>query len=194
MPICIMKAFLKWSGIVLGSLIALFVLVGLFLPAEYSASRSIEIQKSADQVFPLVNSLEEQQKWSPWREADPKMEITWTDQVAGVGAKYSWTGPKSGTGSMEIVKSVENQSIDTALDFQEQGQAMATWTFEPTGENSVKVTWAFSGDSGWNLMGRFFGLFMDSFIGPDFERGLSNLKKLAETGEATNQVESIRTE
>ncbi len=183
-----MKAFLKWSGIVLGSLIALFVLVGLFLPAEYSASRSIEIQKSASEVFPLVNSLEEQQKWSPWREADPAMDITWTDTVVGEGAKYSWSGPKSGTGSMEIVKSVENQTIDTALDFQEQGQAMASWQFEPLDDSSVKVTWAFSGDSGWNIMGRYFGLFMDSFIGPDFERGLSNLKKLAETGEATNQI------
>ena len=90
---------------------------------------------------------------------------------------------------MEIVKSVENRSIRTALDFAEQGQAMAEWTFEPVSESSVKVTWAFSGDSGWNLMGRYFGLFMDSFIGPDFERGLANLKKLAETGEATNQVE-----
>ncbi|MEQ8350916.1 MAG: SRPBCC family protein [Leptospiraceae bacterium] len=183
-----MKAFLKWTGIVLGSLIALFVLVGLFLPAEYSASRSIEIQKPVDQVFPLVNSLKEQQKWSPWRETDPNMEINWSDKTVGEGANYSWKGPKSGTGSMEIVESVENQSIDTALDFQEQGQAMANWTFEPISEDSVKVTWAFSGDSGWNLMGRFFGLFMDSLIGPDFERGLSNLKKLAETGEATNQI------
>ncbi|MCB1139301.1 MAG: SRPBCC family protein [Leptospiraceae bacterium] len=183
-----MKAFLKWTGVTIGSLIILFALVGLFLPAEYSASRSIEIQQPVDRVFPLVNSLEEQQKWSPWREADPDMQIEWSEKVAGEGATYSWKGPISGEGSMTIVRSVENQALDTALEFKDQGQAMATWKFEPMGDNAVKVTWGFSGDAGWNLMGRYFGLFMDSFIGPDFERGLANLKKLAETGEATNQI------
>ena len=184
-----MNAFLKWTGVTLGGLIALFLIVGLILPSKYAASRSITINAAPSTVFPLVNSLKEQQKWSPWRETDPAMRINWTDTTTGEGAKYSWNGPVAGQGSMEIVKSVENRSIRTALDFAEQGQAMAEWTFEPVSESSVKVTWAFSGDSGWNLMGRYFGLFMDSFIGPDFERGLANLKKLAETGEATNQVE-----
>lgn len=42
------------------------------------------------------------------------------------------------------------------------------------------MTWGFSGDFGYNLMGRYIGLMMDWFAGPDFEKGLAKLKTTAE--------------
>ncbi|MCB1167751.1 MAG: SRPBCC family protein [Leptospiraceae bacterium] len=184
-----MKSFLKWFGLGFAGLIAILVLVGFLLPSSYRISRSIEIQKSVDEVFPLVNNLKNQQKWSPWREMDPDMKIEWGSVLEGKGAKYSWTGPKSGEGSMEITESIQNEKIVTALDFGQQGQATADFLFEPTGDNSVKVTWGFDGSPGMDLVGRYFGLIMESMLGPDYEKGLSHLKKLAETGEAANQVD-----
>ena len=44
----------------------------------------------------------------------------------------------------------------------------------------VKVTNGFYGDNGVNLVGRYFGLFMDQMVGPQFEKGLENLKNIAE--------------
>ncbi len=40
--------------------------------------------------------------------------------------------------------------------------------------------WTSGGDLGFNPMHRWFGLFMDKFIGPDFERGLVKLQELSE--------------
>lgn len=37
------------------------------------------------------------------------------------------------------------------------------------------------GNAGMNPFFRWFGLFMDKMIGTDFEGGLKNLKKLAES-------------
>ena len=48
------------------------------------------------------------------------------------------------------------------------------------GANSTRLIWADAGDLGMNPMNRWFGLFLDKFIGTDFERGLANLKKLLE--------------
>ena len=45
---------------------------------------------------------------------------------------------------------------------------------------STKVTWMDYGDVGSNIMYKYFGLFMDDLIGPDFEDGLANLKTVAE--------------
>jgi hypothetical protein len=36
------------------------------------------------------------------------------------------------------------------------------------------------GDLGRNPLYRWFGVFMDKLVGPDFESGLSNLKRLGE--------------
>ena len=33
-----------------------------------------------------------------------------------------------------------------------------------------------------NLIGRYFGLMMEKWLGPDYEKGLENLKRVAEAG------------
>ena len=52
------------------------------------------------------------------------------------------------------------------------------WQFEPT-EEGTRATWANEGEVGYPL-GRYFGLFLDGMMGPDFERGLKNLKRVCE--------------
>ena len=44
----------------------------------------------------------------------------------------------------------------------------------------TRVTWTNEGDMGANPVNRYFGLFMDRLVGPDFEGGLKNLKVLVE--------------
>ena len=46
--------------------------------------------------------------------------------------------------------------------------------------SGTRVTWTNEGDMGANPVNRYFGLMMDSMVGPDFEAGLKNLKALAE--------------
>jgi hypothetical protein len=48
------------------------------------------------------------------------------------------------------------------------------------GPDSTHVTWYADGDMGFNPINRYFGLFMDGFIGPDLAKGLANLKKKVE--------------
>ena len=87
--------------------------------------------------------------------------------------------PNVGNGTQEIVASTENARVDTALDFGEQGLANATFLLEPSGEGT-KVTWTLETDAGFNPMARYFGLLLDGFVGPDYEKGLANLKAVAE--------------
>ena len=51
-----------------------------------------------------------------------------------------------------------------------------------TQENGMsKVTWTFDGDMVYNPMNKIFGLFLERILGPSYEEGLQNLKKLVET-------------
>jgi hypothetical protein len=55
------------------------------------------------------------------------------------------------------------------------------WSVWNQRDAAMKIgTWTNEGEMGGNPINRWFGLMMDRMVGPDFEAGLANLKKLAE--------------
>ncbi|MFQ5674932.1 MAG: SRPBCC family protein [bacterium] len=160
-------------------LVVLLAVVGLLIPSSYRVERSIQINAPVETVFAQVVDVKNWENWSPWKEQDPTINTTYGDVTSGIGGHFSWTSENSGDGSLTITEVEENRKIKTDLDFGDQGTANGFWMFTQNDEG-VKVTWGFSGDFGYNLMGRYIGLMMDSFAGPDLEKGLANLKKTAE--------------
>jgi hypothetical protein len=79
-----------------------------------------------------------------------------------------------------IDRTDDEKGVWYTLDF-ESGKYVSEGaiTIEPQGE-AVKVTWHNGGHLGYNPVNRYFGLLMDKMMGPDFEKGLSNLKLIAE--------------
>lgn len=168
----------------LGILIVLvLILVGVsyLLPGKAEVSRSVMIDAPPSAIFPYVNSMQETEKWSPWLSRDPETSLSYSGPDAGVGNTLNWSSdhPQVGTGSQEIVESVENQTVRTALDFGSMGTASAFFLLQPDGD-STEVTWGFESDLGMNPMARWMGLMMDRWVGGDYESGLSNLKTLVE--------------
>lgn len=174
---------LKW---ILGIVVILAVVVvagGYMLPREVIVARSVEINASPDVVFPHVNSLKATEAWSPWLGIDPDVQTSFTGPEAGVGAKLEWASvhPQVGSGRQEIIKSVANERVETALDFGDMGLAKAEFLLAPQG-SATEVTWTLNTDMGPGPVGRWFGLMMDSWVGADYETGLQNLKTLVESG------------
>lgn len=96
------------------------------------------------------------------------------------GQKMSWvsSNPNVGTGSQETVELVPNEKVVTALDFGDMGKAKATMALGADNGGTL-VTWGFDAPLA-STAERWFGLMFDRFIGPDYEKGLANLKALAE--------------
>jgi len=46
--------------------------------------------------------------------------------------------------------------------------------------SGTRVTWTNRGDVGRNPLKRYLAMAMDRMVGPDFEAGLANLKRVAE--------------
>jgi uncharacterized protein YndB with AHSA1/START domain len=175
--------WIKKLLIFLGLVVVVLAGVGLLLPAERHLERTIEIDHPPNKVFPWINSLHAFNTWSPWFGRDPKADYRFEGPDSGVGARQSWSSdhPEVGSGSQEIIESRENESVRTRLHFAEQGTAEAQWTLQPT-EGGTRVVWAFDTDFGFNLAGRYVGLFLESMLGPDYEQGLTNLKQQVESG------------
>ena len=175
-----MKALKKIVLIVLLIPIVL-VVVSLFLPSTYRVERRVTMNARPGAVFPHINTLKQWPEWTAWTVAKySDMKVSFTGPEAGLGASYSWAGQSSGRGALKITRSETDKSIGYDLDF-ENGKYVSKGaiTLEPSGE-SVHVIWSNEGDLGWNPVSRFFGLFMDKMMGPDFEEGLRNLQRKVE--------------
>ena len=163
--------------------LALFLAVAAFQPAHFKIERSATIAAPPATVFPHVNDFHRWEAWSPWAKLDPAMKTTYAGSPAGTGAVYSWAGDsKVGEGRMTLTDSRPNDRITIKLEFLKPFAATNTteFIFRPSADQTA-VTWTMSGEK--DLMSKAFGLFvnMDKMIGADFEKGLAQLKAVAES-------------
>lgn len=169
---------------VIGALVAvvvLLVLAGFALPSHFKVQRSIDIAAPAAQVYPLIATTAEWKRWTVWNRRDPAMAITYDGPPGGAGARWSWRSASEGNGEMEFTAAVPDQQLAYVLSFPDMGmRSQGLLLLAPTA-GGVRVTWTNEGEMGANPINRWFGLFMDRLVGPDFEAGLANLKQLAES-------------
>lgn len=121
------------------------------------------------------------QRWSPWEGLDPDLQRTYTGPEACVGARYAWSGNKNaGEGSMQITSSTPDR-VEVALSFTRSWKATnrVVLTLAPA-EAGTEVTWTMHGENRGvaALFARFMN--MDALLGKDFEKGLAQLKAVAE--------------
>src|SRR5262245_45399381 len=167
-----------------GVLIFVFIIVVATRPADFRVSRSATIPAPADLVFAQVNDLHKFQDWSPWAKIDPNCKLTFEGPPAGVGASFAWAGNKDvGEGRMTIIESKPGELVKFRLEFLKPFEATNTaqFDFKPAG-NQTDVTWSMFGQN--NFMMKAFSMFMDcdKMVGPDFEKGLANLKSVVTKG------------
>jgi effector-binding domain-containing protein/carbon monoxide dehydrogenase subunit G len=179
---------MRWFAIVLAALLVVVgVLFGvgyLFLPSALKIERSIEVARPRAAVYAVLDNLRTFNEWSPWSAADPDAEYTFEGE-SGVGQSATWTTTSGGVGSgtQTIVRSVENQRVETEVDFGQRGKAKIAWVLEkaPAG---TRVTWSMNADCRrspmFDVACRYMNLLSKSAIETDYESGLTRLKALVE--------------
>ena len=169
--------------IVIGLVAILVVLIAFayVLPRHAAVVRSIDVAATPSAVYPIVSDLRRFNEWSPWRDLDSATVYIFTGPADGVGQTMNWTSkdPRVGTGKQSITRLDPLKEVEMNLDFGAQGGAIARIALAPNG-GATTVTWGFDSDLGFNPLARYFGLFFERWIGPDYEKGLAKLKALAE--------------
>ena len=159
---------------------ALFLIVGVMLPSSRHLTEKTETNRKLTIVFDTMNSFRRFKDWNPLVLRDPRMQLSLSGPVEGVGAKLDYTSqePRLGSGSYEITESVPKQKIAININNIERGENKRTAVFfKPTGRNNrnVEITQTYDVDYGWNLLGRYAGLYVTRHIGDDMKMGLARL-------------------
>lgn len=153
-------------------------------PAAYRVSRSTQIAAPPATVHALINDFHHWDGWSPWAKLDPNMKTTYSGNPAGVGAVYHWssTSDEVGEGRMTITESTPEKHVALNLEFIKpfQSNAVTNFHIQPAGTGS-SVDWVMTGESDFMSKAVMLAMGgMDKAIGADFEKGLAQMKALAE--------------
>ncbi len=174
--------WLKRIVVAVVALIALLLVIGWLLPSGFKVQRSIQVAAPPSKIYPLIADPRQWKNWTVWNQRDPAMQMQYSGADSGAGAKWSWQSKTEGNGVMEFTAAVPVERVDYALSFPDMGMSSrGELRLVPDGAGT-RITWTNEGDMGSSPVNRYFGLMMDSLVGPDFEGGLKNLKALAERG------------
>jgi K+-transporting ATPase KdpF subunit len=173
---------LKFIGGVVVLAIVVVLCVALTKPDSFRVERSVTINASPEKVATLISDFHQWDGWSPWARLDPNMKTSYSGPASGPGAVYEWEGnSKVGKGRMEIL-SAEPAKTTIKLDFLKpfEGHNITDFVLEPQG-SATRVNWIMNGPMTL-FPGKIMSVFspMDKMIGPDFDKGLANLKTIAE--------------
>lgn len=161
----------------------LFLLVGVFLPSRRHVEHSQETNHPVRQVYDTINSFKRFGDWHPLRMHDPKIQYTMSGPEAGVGAKLDYVSQSKriGSGSWEIVNSEQDSQVEFSIQDQAYGtNKTSVITLDERGK-TVGIDWEYDVEYGFDIFGRYAGLYVTRTVGDDMKLGLGNLVGLLAT-------------
>lgn len=181
---------MKIALTLIGVFLAVLLIIPAFVSEDVTITRRIEINRPIQTVYDVVKDYNYYRQWNAWSQMDKNASGEISGPVGEVGAKWSWQGDTVGKGSLTIEELNNNKSIRSRLEFIEPMQMVARdlWHFESVEDSKTIVTWSYDATATTYMM-RWANLMLDSQLGPDLERGLSNLKKLIENLPVTKPLE-----
>ena len=164
----------------LAIVLGLYLVVALVLPSKRHLVEKVETNRKLTIVFDSLNSLRRFKDWNPLVLRDPRMELSYSGPASGVGARMDFSSKEErlGKGYWEITESVPREKISYKIENIERGDNKRTsFSFKPTGRNNrnVEITQSYDVDYGWDLLGRYSGLYVARHVGDDMKMGLARL-------------------
>lgn len=159
----------------------LFVAVGIFLPSSRSLSHSVETNRKPTIVFDTLNSFRRFDEWNPLVLRDPTTKLTLAGPESGKGAKMTYTSDEKGAGSYEIIESEPGKKVTYAIENETPGHDKRTsFLLKRVGRGgrNVEITQTYDVDYGFNIIGRYSGLYVNTNVGEDVKLGLSRLSNM----------------
>lgn len=168
--------FLKVLGTILLVCIALFFIVGLFLPQSGTFENDYTVDAPANLVEEEILNLYENHLWPIWNTQDTT--VIFTNHPGELG--YTWEGELVGAGTC-VVNTGADMSIQDIITYQGHEMAETLWKIIPGDKTTIKIS--FKVFAGGNIGARWTNLFLDNLMGEEINHIITNIKKTLENTE-----------
>lgn len=180
--------------IALALVLALFLVVGLVLPSKRHLEESVETNRRMTIVFDTLNSVRRMKDWNQLIPSKAS-ELTYSggdEGHTGVGARVDFASADKhmGKGSWTITESEVPGSAGAGgkvsyaiVDSKPGDEKKSSFVMTPAGKNgrNVKITQTYDVRYGWNLIGRFNGMYVSRHVGDIAKASLTKLTNLLAT-------------
>lgn len=158
---------LVFSVVTLGLIITL---ISLFFPSDIHISRAVDISAGKEKVKALIAEPSNWKQWFPG--ADSAAYYIENGIVKGITSKDN---------SRFVIIAVSDTTVLVEHTGAKGGSSRMGWRIISSGNQpGFSLQWYMDFNLHWYPWEKFSGLILDKVYGPDMERGLGNLKNLAE--------------
>ena len=183
--------------VLLAAAVAALLAYAATRPDTFRVERRARVHASPERIFPWIEDLRANERWSPYYRKDPAARFEYDGPVRGVGASCTFEGNRDvGSGRVTVTGSTPHRGVRMRLQMFKPFAAdnVVEYTLRPQADGRTDVTWAMTGRQ--PLFAKVMSLFfdMDAMIGRDFATGLANLQSLVEGGSQERAEPSIALE
>lgn len=164
----------------IGAAIVLLAIGGLGLPRRAEVVVQMDIDAHPATVFALLNDFRRVSLWAPFTATDPNARIVYSGPARGAGATVTWDGSVIGTGSEVITESRPFERVATAISAGTEVTSASVFDLVAS-DGATWLTWTYTTDYGYNIVGRYIALLLEDTIRQDNSRSLANLRELSES-------------
>lgn len=149
---------------------------------KYTVTSHKKISAQKDKIYEVIANLNNWQAWSPWACLEPSAtQMQEADDM-------TWDGKFTGAGKMKIIsRDANNIYIDLTFLKPFKSSAKVHFSLTANNENETSITWKM--DSSLPFFMFFFKKLFEVMIRKDFDRGLTRLQYLVETGSIPSRLE-----
>jgi Polyketide cyclase / dehydrase and lipid transport len=167
--------------------VVLFLVIGLFLPGKREVTHSIETNRPVATAYDVVNGFHHFKEWSQILSYDSKMKVDYSADKRSKGAtlKYDSSDGRVGQGTWTLAEQNPSSKVVYKIDDKSVGKNKTmTFVIEPVvaknknitvNTKNIKISQTYTVDYGWNIFGRFAGMYVNRNVGDEMKAGLKRL-------------------
>ena len=173
-------------GLVIALIAGTLFGVGYFLlDNSLAVTRTATIERPRAAVFAMVNDLRIAKEWSPFYAMDPDADYSFSGEGPGPGQTMRWSSNSRqvGAGSLSIVNSSDNESVDAILEIRGRATFNTHMEFARADRGATSLAWTVSAECSRGVINvpcRYMNLILRGAIEKQLGQGLGRLKTLAE--------------
>jgi hypothetical protein len=161
------------------------VLFGVALPDHRHIERSTEVSSPVRQIFDVIDGFHAYPSWTALRSYDPRVQLNLIGPDQGNGASVNWVSgdARLESGSYTVSNAQQDQSVkwDIVNNWRGENKAYTIDIRPKTNGKTVTITMGYDVDYGWDLLGRYSGMYLEGDPATQIQIHLQRLQDMLAT-------------